>query len=171
MNCGLIISEDGLLFPQIMMWYSIVLEKKFIFYIDGLIFICEVKKMEVDTIAAISTPMGEGAIAIVRLSGDEAILIADKLFRSIGGKKLTEAATHTIHYGHLLDPKSGQVVEEVMVSVMKGPKTFTKEDVVEINCHGGIVSVNRVLQQVSNKWSETGGTRRVYKKGIFKWTD
>ena len=104
--------------------------------------------MEVDTIAAISTPMGEGAIAIVRLSGDEAIPIADKLFRSIGGKKLSEAATHTIHYGHLLDPKSGQVVEEVMVSVMKGPKTFTKEDVVEINCHGGIVSVNRVLQQV-----------------------
>ncbi|WP_066249135.1 tRNA uridine-5-carboxymethylaminomethyl(34) synthesis GTPase MnmE [Neobacillus drentensis] len=104
--------------------------------------------MEVDTIAAISTPMGEGAIAIVRLSGDEAILIADKLFRSIGGKKLSEAATHTIHYGHLLDPKSGQVVEEVMVSVMRGPKTFTKEDVVEINCHGGIVSVNRVLKQV-----------------------
>ncbi|WML24331.1 tRNA uridine-5-carboxymethylaminomethyl(34) synthesis GTPase MnmE [Neobacillus sp. OS1-33] len=104
--------------------------------------------MEVDTIAAISTPMGEGAIAIVRLSGDEAILIADKLFRSIGGKKLSEAATHTIHYGHLLDPKSGQVVEEVMVSVMRGPKTFTKEDVVEINCHGGIVSVNRVLMQV-----------------------
>src|SRR4051812_41231884 len=102
--------------------------------------------METDTIAAISTPMGEGAIAIVRLSGDEAISIADKLFRSIGGKKLSEAASHTIHYGHLLDPKSGQVVEEVMVSVMKGPKTFTKEDVVEINCHGGIVSVNRVLQ-------------------------
>jgi tRNA modification GTPase len=104
--------------------------------------------MEYDTIAAISTPMGEGAIAIVRLSGDEAIPIADKLFKSIGGKKLSDASTHTIHYGHLLDPKSGQVVEEVMVSVMRGPKTFTKEDVVEINCHGGIVSVNRVLQQV-----------------------
>ncbi|WP_144552098.1 tRNA uridine-5-carboxymethylaminomethyl(34) synthesis GTPase MnmE [Bacillus sp. X1(2014)] len=104
--------------------------------------------MEYDTIAAISTPMGEGAIAIVRLSGDDAFEIADKLFRSIGGKKLTEAATHTIHYGHLIEPKSKQVVEEVMVSVMKGPKTFTKEDVVEINCHGGIVSVNRVLQLV-----------------------
>jgi tRNA modification GTPase len=104
--------------------------------------------MEYDTIAAISTPMGEGAIAIVRLSGDDAFEIADKLFRSIGGKRLTEAATHTIHYGHLIEPKSKQVVEEVMVSVMKGPKTFTKEDVVEINCHGGIVSVNRVLQLV-----------------------
>ena len=104
--------------------------------------------MDTDTIAAISTPMGEGAIAIVRLSGDDSIQIADQLFRSISGKRLMEVPTHTIHYGHLLDPKNGQVVEEVMVSVMKGPKTFTKEDVVEINCHGGIVSVNRVLQHV-----------------------
>ncbi|MGG3469137.1 tRNA uridine-5-carboxymethylaminomethyl(34) synthesis GTPase MnmE [Neobacillus pocheonensis] len=104
--------------------------------------------MEFDTIAAISTPMGEGAIAIVRLSGDDAIKIADQLFRGVGGKQLLEQPTHSIHYGHLIDAKSGQVVEEVMVSVMKGPKTFTKEDVVEINCHGGIVSVNRVLQHV-----------------------
>lgn len=104
--------------------------------------------MEFDTIAAISTPMGEGAIAIVRLSGDDAIKIADQLFRGVGGKKLSEQPTHSIHYGHLIEAKSGQVVEEVMVSVMRGPKTFTKEDVVEINCHGGIVSVNRVLQHV-----------------------
>ena len=104
--------------------------------------------MEFDTIAAISTPSGEGAIAIVRLSGENAIKIADKVFKSIKGKRLHEAVTHTIHYGHLVDPVGGQVVEEVMVSVMKGPKTFTKEDVIEINCHGGIVSVNRVLQLV-----------------------
>jgi tRNA modification GTPase len=104
--------------------------------------------MELDTIAAISTPSGEGAIAIVRLSGEDSIQIADKLFKSVKGKLLAEAITHTIHYGHLVDPASGQVVEEVMVSVMKGPKTFTKEDVIEINCHGGIVSVNRVLQLV-----------------------
>lgn len=104
--------------------------------------------MEFDTIAAISTPMGEGAIAIVRLSGDDSIQIADRLFKSISEKKLSEVPTHTIHYGHLVDPKNGRVVEEVMVSVMRGPKTFTKEDVIEINCHGGIVSVNRVLQHV-----------------------
>jgi tRNA modification GTPase len=104
--------------------------------------------MEFDTIAAISTPSGEGAIAIVRLSGEDAIKIADKVFKSIKGKRLYEAVTHTIHYGHIVDPVGGQVVEEVMVSVMKGPKTFTKEDVIEINCHGGIVSVNRVLQLV-----------------------
>ena len=99
-----------------------------------------------DTIAAISTPMGEGAIAIVRLSGDEAVQIADKIFKSPNNKKLQDQQTHTIHYGHLIDPKTGEVVEEVMVSLMRAPKTFTSEDVVEINCHGGIVSVNRVLQ-------------------------
>jgi len=104
--------------------------------------------MEFDTIAAISTPMGEGAIAIVRLSGDEAVAIADKIFRSPGGKSLKTKASHTIHYGHLVDPKTNEVVEEVMLSLMRGPKTFTREDVVEINCHGGLVSVNRVLKLV-----------------------
>lgn len=104
--------------------------------------------MELDTIAAISTPMGEGAIAIVRLSGDEAVNIADQIFQSPNKKKLQEQTSHTIHYGHLIDPKTDEIIEEVMVSLMRGPKTFTREDVVEINCHGGIVSVNRVLQLV-----------------------
>lgn len=104
--------------------------------------------MHFDTIAAISTPMGEGAIAIVRLSGDEAVQIANQIFKSPSGKSLLEVATHTIHYGHLIDPDTNEVVEEVMLSLMRGPKTFTREDVVEINCHGGIVSVNRVLQLV-----------------------
>ncbi len=104
--------------------------------------------MEFDTIAAISTPMGEGAIAIVRLSGDEAVAIADKIFKSPGGKSLKKQASHTIHYGHLVDPKTNEVVEEVMLSLMRGPKTFTREDVIEINCHGGLVSVNRVLKLV-----------------------
>lgn len=104
--------------------------------------------MEFDTIAAISTPMGEGAIAIVRLSGDDAVTIADKIYKSPSGKKLTEEKTHTIHYGHLIDPTTEEVVEEVMLSLMRAPKTFTREDVIEINCHGGIVSVNRVLQLV-----------------------
>ncbi|ALC87145.1 MULTISPECIES: tRNA uridine-5-carboxymethylaminomethyl(34) synthesis GTPase MnmE [Bacillaceae] len=104
--------------------------------------------MEFDTIAAISTPLGEGAIAIVRLSGPHAIQIANKVFYSPNGKDLLVQASHTIHYGHLVDPKTEEVVEEVMLSLMKGPKTFTREDVVEINCHGGLVSVNRVLQLV-----------------------
>jgi tRNA modification GTPase len=106
------------------------------------------KMTELDTIAAISTPMGEGAIAIVRLSGDGAIAIADRIFKSPSGKRLKDVPSHTIHYGHIVDPDNGQTVEEVMVSVMRAPKTFTREDVVEINCHGGLVSVNRVLQLV-----------------------
>ncbi|KMK95609.1 tRNA uridine-5-carboxymethylaminomethyl(34) synthesis GTPase MnmE [Rossellomorea marisflavi] len=104
--------------------------------------------MEFDTIAAISTPMGEGAIAIVRLSGDDAFAIGDQVFRGKKGKPLTELDSHTIHYGHIVDPATEQVVEEVMVSVLKGPKTFTRENVLEINCHGGLVSVNKVLQLV-----------------------
>lgn len=101
-----------------------------------------------DTIAAISTPLGEGAIAIVRLSGPQAISIADQCYR--GRQALSSCQSHTIHYGHLIERKNGEenVLEEVMVSVMKAPRTFTREDVVEINCHGGIVSVNRVLQLV-----------------------
>ncbi|MCY8070262.1 tRNA uridine-5-carboxymethylaminomethyl(34) synthesis GTPase MnmE [Bacillus inaquosorum] len=99
-----------------------------------------------DTIAAISTPMGEGAIAIVRLSGPEAIQIADKIYKGPKGKKLSSVESHTIHYGHIVDRPSDRVVEEVMVSVLKAPRTFTREDVIEINCHGGIVTVNQVLQ-------------------------
>lgn len=102
---------------------------------------------EFDTIAAISTAPGEGAIGIVRMSGDDALRIADQVYRS-GKKVLSEQATHTIHYGHIVDPATSEVMDEVMVSVLRAPKTFTREDVVEINCHGGIVAVNRVLQLV-----------------------
>ena len=92
--------------------------------------------------------MGEGAIAIVRVSGDDAWKIADRIFQSPAAKPLVEQPSHTIHYGHLHDPATEELVEEVMVSIMKAPKTFTREDIVEINCHGGITSVNRVLQLV-----------------------
>ena len=102
---------------------------------------------EFDTIAAISTAPGEGAIGIVRISGDLAILIASSIYQC-GTKQLEEQKTHTIHYGHIVDPKSGEVYDEVMVSVLRAPKTFTREDIVEINCHGGIVAINRVLQLV-----------------------
>ena len=99
-----------------------------------------------DTIAAISTPMGEGAIAIVRLSGPEAVKIADKMYKGPKGKTLSSAESHTIHYGHITDSTTGRIIEEVMVSVLRAPRTFTREDVIEINCHGGIVTVNQVLQ-------------------------
>ena len=102
--------------------------------------------MQFDTIAAISTPMGEGGIGIIRVSGSDSIPIVDKIYK--GKSRLSTVDSHTIHYGYLIDPETGNVQEEVMISVMKAPKTFTREDVVEINCHGGIVSVNRTLQLV-----------------------
>ena len=102
---------------------------------------------EFDTIAAISTAPGEGSIGIVRISGDDAIRIADEVYR-LKDKRLKEQPSHTIHYGHIVDPKNDEVIDEVMVTVLRAPKTFTREDVVEINCHGGIVAINRILQLV-----------------------
>ena len=93
-----------------------------------------------DTIAAISTALGVGAISIVRLSGEDSIDIANKVFSG----NLTNALSHTIHYGYIKD--NDEVIDEVLVSVMRAPRTFTMEDVVEINCHGGISSTNRVLE-------------------------
>lgn len=100
-----------------------------------------------DTIAAISSAPGEGAIGIVRLSGDQAVAIADTVYQ-MGKKKLANQDSHTIHYGHIVDPNDGQEIDEVMVSVMRSPKTFTREDIVEINCHGGMVATNRILELV-----------------------
>ncbi len=101
--------------------------------------------MNYDTIAAISTPLGEGAIGIVRLSGDDAVKIANQIF---SGSDLGKVDSHTIHYGKMIDPDSAEMIEEVMISLMRAPKTFTREDVVEINCHGGLASVNRLLELV-----------------------
>ncbi len=100
--------------------------------------------MDLDTITSISTPMGEGAIGIVRLSGPQAVEIADKLYK--GKHLLNDVPSHTINYGHIIDPESKEVVEEVMVSVLRASKTFTREDIIEINCHGGILTINRVLE-------------------------
>ena len=94
-----------------------------------------------DTIVAISTALGVGAISIVRLSGNEAIEIVNNCFK---GKDLTKVESHTINYGHIVD--NDEVIDEVLVSIMKDPKTYTTEDVVEINCHGGIISTKRILE-------------------------
>ncbi|AMV63016.1 GTPase and tRNA-U34 5-formylation enzyme TrmE [Pediococcus damnosus] len=100
---------------------------------------------ELDTIAAISTPPGEGGISIVRLSGNEALEVASRVFK---GKDLHKVNSHTINYGHIVNPKTNEKIDEVMVSVMLAPKTYTREDVIEINCHGGIVPTNDILQLV-----------------------
>ncbi len=102
-----------------------------------------------NTIAAISTPNGEGGISIIRISGSDAIAVADKIFESAKGKRLAKCKSHTINYGFIKDA-SGNVVDEVLVSVMKAPNTYTCEDVVEINCHGGIVSTKTILELVIN---------------------
>lgn len=101
--------------------------------------------MEFDTIAAISTPVGEGAISIVRLSGDKSLEITNKIFTK---NNLEEVASHTLHYGKIMEPTTNEMIDEVMVTVMRAPKTFTCEDVIEINCHGGHVAVKRILELV-----------------------
>lgn len=100
-----------------------------------------------DTIAAISTPIGIGGIGIIRVSGKEAISIVDKIFKAANKKSLQEVASHTITYGHIVS-QSGKVLDEVLIMLMKGPKTFTREDVIEINCHGGPIPLNAVLMEV-----------------------
>ena len=94
-----------------------------------------------DTIAAISTALGVGAISIIRVSGDEAVNIVNKITKS---KKIDKSPTHTIHYDFIVD--NDKIIDEVLISVMLAPKTFTKEDIVEINCHGGIATTNKVLE-------------------------
>ncbi|PKM47384.1 MAG: tRNA uridine-5-carboxymethylaminomethyl(34) synthesis GTPase MnmE [Firmicutes bacterium HGW-Firmicutes-8] len=99
-----------------------------------------------DTIAAISTPIGAAGIGIVRVSGRNAIPVVEKIFSS-KKKKMTDAPSHSMLYGHIVDPE-GKVVDEVLVSVMRAPHSFTAEDVVEINCHGGVVAVRKTLETV-----------------------
>ena len=94
-----------------------------------------------DTIAAISTALGTGAISIIRVSGDDSINVVNKIFK---GKDLTKVMSHTINYGYIA--YNNEIIDEVLVSIMKSPKTFTKEDIVEINCHGGIATTNKVLE-------------------------
>lgn len=103
--------------------------------------------IKTETIAAVATAMSESGIGIIRISGEDAIVIADKIYRTKNGKqKLKEFKSHTIHYGFIID--EGEVLDEVMISVMKSPRSYTMEDTVEINCHGGILMLNRVLEAV-----------------------
>ena len=121
-----------------------------------------------DTIAAISTALGVGAISIIRVSGNDAINIVNKIF----DKDITNVASHTIHYGHIIT--NNEIIDEVLVSIMLAPKTFTTEDVVEINCHGGISTTNKVLELVlSNgaRLAEPGEfTKRAFLNGRIDLT-
>lgn len=121
-----------------------------------------------DTIAAISTALGGSGIGIVRVSGGDALLVGDRVFSSPGGKKkLSEQSSHTVHYGYVQD--AGRTVDEVLVSVFRAPKSFTTEDTIEINCHGGIYATRRVLETVLKNGArpaEPGEfTKRAYLNG------
>lgn len=103
--------------------------------------------MNTDTIAAVATAVSNGGISIIRISGEDAFLIIDKIYRSKNNTKvLSKAPSHTIHYGFIVDNET--VIDEVMVSIMRAPNTYTREDVVEINCHGGVVVTRKVLEVV-----------------------
>lgn len=121
------------------------------------------------TIAAISTStMSSGGISIVRMSGKDAIETADKIFVSKNGKKLSEASSHTVHYGNIVD-ENGNIIDEVLVIVMRAPNTYTREDVVEIDCHGGILVTRKVLEaaiKAGAKPAEPGEfTKRAFLNG------
>lgn len=100
---------------------------------------------ELDTICAVSTAPGAGGIGVIRVSGRDAFKIASSVFKPRGNKDLMTAASHTLHYGHVVDPVSGEIVDEALVSIMRAPTTYTKEDVIEINCHGGMMPLWRTV--------------------------
>ncbi len=122
-----------------------------------------------DTIAAIATPLGEGGLAVLRVSGLQALAIADRCFvpKGISSKKPSAAASHTVHYGHI--ERDGRVIDEVLVSVLRAPRTFTREDVVEISCHGGLLPARLVLDALLSagaRLAEAGEfTRRAFLNG------
>lgn len=138
------------------MYYKRINRGEFKMYID-------------DTIAAIATAPGEAGIGIVRISGEKSIEIADKIFKSIQGKKLSEFSHRRMTYGHIVDLDNGEKIDEVLAYYTKGPYTYTREDIVEINCHGGIIPVKKILQLVLRKgarMAEAGEfTKRAFLNG------
>ena len=127
-----------------------------------------------DTIAAIATARGEAGIGIVRVSGSLALPIASELFRSLRTVSLAELPTHTLTYGHIVDATaSDEVIDEVLLGIMHAPKTYTGEDVVEFNCHGGMVTLTAVLNLVVKsgaRIAEPGEfTKRAFLNGRLDW--
>ncbi|MBO5743629.1 MAG: tRNA uridine-5-carboxymethylaminomethyl(34) synthesis GTPase MnmE [Clostridia bacterium] len=120
------------------------------------------------TIAAISTPYGTGGISIIRISGSRALEIADKVFKASSKKKIADVPSHTIHHGHIVSAE-GKVLDEVLASVMLSPRTYTGEDTVELNCHGGLFTTKRILEEVLKAGAENASrgefTKRAFLNG------
>lgn len=127
-----------------------------------------------DTIAAISTSIGDSGIGIVRMSGTKSLEILNKIFKSIRNKDTMTMRSYSMRYGHIVEPVSGSIIDEVIVSFMKAPNTYTREDIVEINCHGGIVPVKRILSIILNngaRLAEPGEfTKRAFLNGRIDLT-
>ena len=125
-----------------------------------------------DTIVGISTPLSKGAISIIRLSGTESIKITNKVFK---GKNLNKVESHTIHYGYIKNPENNDILDEVLISVFKAPRTYTVEDVVEINCHGGVFVTNQIynlLIEQGARPAEAGEfTKRAFLNGRIDLTE
>ena len=128
-----------------------------------------------DTIAAISTStVSSGGISVVRISGENALSVAQQVFRSKKNKNVEDMESHTVHYGNIYNGE--ELIDEVLMVVMKAPNTYTREDVVEIDCHGGILVTKKVLEAVLSAgarygdqiWGQAGPARRIYKKSLFK---
>lgn len=128
--------------------------------------------MLTETIAAISTPLGEGGISVIRVSGYDSLTLIEKIFKS--KSLLTSVASHTIHYGHIINPQTGELIDEVLVSVMHAPRTFTMENTIEISCHGGILITSHVLDVILNlgiRLAEPGEfTKRAFLNGRIDLT-
>jgi tRNA modification GTPase len=128
---------------------------------------------ELDTICAVSTPPGEGGIGIIRVSGKDAVAVSSRVFRPKGGP-VDAAETHTLRYGHVVDPSSGEIVDEALLSVMRAPATYTREDVVEINCHGGMMplwrTVNLLIASGARQAEPGEFTKRAFLNGRIDLT-
>ena len=103
---------------------------------------------EFDTIAAIATGIGEGGISIIRISGDKALSVVCHIFQGKNGRELDDIRSYSMRYGYIIEKDSNEKLDEVIISYMKSPKSYTCEDTVEINCHGGIVPANRILKEL-----------------------
>ncbi len=122
-----------------------------------------------DTIAAIATPLGEGGLAVVRLSGAKAFAVADQSFQPVGKSSLKPSAapTHTIQFGKII--RDENVIDEVLLAVLRAPRTFTREDTVEISCHGGLLPAKLVLDTLLAKRRAAGRAGRIHQTRFSEW--
>ncbi|MBI4715352.1 MAG: tRNA uridine-5-carboxymethylaminomethyl(34) synthesis GTPase MnmE [Nitrospirae bacterium] len=122
-----------------------------------------------ETICAVSTPPGVGGIAVVRLSGSQSLVIAEKIFRKKSPVPLTKLPSHTVHYGTIVRPETGEILDEVLLMVLRGPRTYTREDMVEIQCHGGHLPIHRILEAILREGGRLAGpgefTKRAFLNG------